>query len=173
MAAASLAVLAAVPASQPADASPANNPQITEEYGKLPLGFEANQGQADPNVKFLSRGSGYTLYLTNSGAVLALTKGNATSRPGKTEVLKMELPGANRRSPATAQENLPGATNYLIGNDPAKWRSGVPTYARVRYPGIYPGVDLVYYGNQRRLEFDFVIAPGGQSQAHSHPLRRS
>src|SRR6266849_713130 len=142
-------------------------------YGKLPLRFEANQGQADLRVKFLSRGSGYTLFLTSTEAVLALQKPSLTiaaiqryvgNTPGNrrtsSAVLRMKIGGANRIARIEGLESLPGKSSYFIGNDPAKWRTNVPTYAKVRYEGVYPGVDLVYYGNQGRLEYDFVIAPG-------------
>src|SRR6266852_2926104 len=142
-------------------------------YGKLPLRFEANQGQADLRVKFLSRGSGYTLFLTSTEAVLALQKPSLTiaaiqryvgNTPGNrrtsSAVLRMKIGGANRIARIEGLESLPGKSSYFIGDDPAKWRTNVPTYAKVRYEGVYPGVDLVYYGNQGRLEYDFVIAPG-------------
>jgi hypothetical protein len=121
-----------------------------EAYGKLPLRFEANEGQTSGNVKFLSRGRGYTLFLTASEEVLAVKKG----------VLRMRLLGADSGSQATGFEKLPGTANYFIGNDPKKWRTNVPTYAKVEYRNIYPGVDLVYYGNQQQLEYDLVVAPG-------------
>ena len=72
----------------------------------------------------------------------------------------MTLVNANPQSPAAGHDELPGKSNYFIGNDPAKWRTNIPTYAKVKYQGVYPGVDLVYYGNQGRLEYDFVVAPG-------------
>jgi hypothetical protein len=77
----------------------------------------------------------------------------------------MELVGANEGAQAAALEELPGKSNYFIGNDPKKWRTGVPTYAKVKYQSVYPGVDLVYYGNQRQLEYDFVVAPGADAKA--------
>ena len=77
-----------------------------------------------------------------------------------TDVVRMQLAGANPELHPIGTEPLPGTANYFLGNDPAKWHTGVPTYARVRYRGVYPGVDLVYYGNQRQLEYDFVVAPG-------------
>lgn len=152
-------------------------PQLMEAYGKLPLSFEANQGQTDSQVKFLSRGSGYTLFLTPSEAVVALRgrenvnreegKGKSTSpRPtegegqGEGATLRMHFEGANRDAKITGLEKLPGIVNYFVGKDPAKWRTNVPTYARVRYQEIYPGIDLVYYGNQRQLEYDLIVAPG-------------
>lgn len=149
---------------------------LAGNYGKLPLSFEENRGQSDPQVKFVSRGNGYSLFLTDSAAVLALTKGSpAKSMPGplattgmrtaaaaklaKTDLVRMELVGASKSIKVSGAERLPGTANYFIGNDPAKWHSSVPTYAKVRYDGVYPGVDLVYYGNQSQLEYDFVVAP--------------
>jgi hypothetical protein len=123
---------------------------------KAPLTFEANQGQRDSRVKFSARGQGYGIYLTESDMVLALRQG----KDGKPVALRMKLAGANPAPTVTALDKLETVVNYFIGNDPAKWRSGVPTYGKVKYEGVYPGVDLVYYGNQRRLEYDFIVAPG-------------
>jgi hypothetical protein len=208
-------------------------PKLMESYGKLPLGFEANQGQVRGPVKFLSRGHGYTIFLTDDEAVLTLRKSSVVSgqssvgtrrnpsvaptfrsargtvaqhplfgaaalpdllpstwpkkksdnevgkprdqRAGpalpfssrrmadtgeSSTVLRMRLVGANAKATVTGAEELPGKSNYFIGNDPKKWRTNVSSYARVKYEGVYPGVDLVYYGNQRQLEYDFVVAPG-------------
>ncbi len=130
--------------------------RVQASYGKLPLGFEANQGQTAAQVKFLARGQGYTLFLTSTEAVLSLKK---TSENDKA-VLRMQLVGANPSSHILGKEALPGRVNYLIGQNPASWRTNIPTYGKVAYEGIYPGVDLVYYGNQGQLEYDFVLAPG-------------
>jgi len=127
--------------------------RLSESYGKLPLQFEQNQGQTDKSVRFLARGPGYGLYLTDNEAVLALGKPTPLA-------LRMRLVGAAPAPRASGLEELPGKANYFVGNDPAKWRTNVPTYARVRYEQVYPGIDLVYYGNQRQLEYDFVLAPG-------------
>jgi hypothetical protein len=184
IAASALTSLAAGPASQPADNPAAKKAQVAQNYGRIPLSFEANQGQADKTVKFLSNGSGYSLFLTDSSAVLALTKPEVSSvkpqqaigaglKPASThparnaDVLRMDLAGANRATHVIGSDTLPGTANYFIGNDPAKWHSGMPTYARVKYAGVYPGIDLVYYGNQRQLEYDFVVAPG----ANPKPIR--
>jgi hypothetical protein len=123
---------------------------LAEQLPKLPLSFEKNQGQADSRVDFLSRGRGYTLFLTPREAVLRLGS----------DVLRMKLAGANRSSKAEGQELLPGRSSYFIGNDAAQWRTGIANYRRVAYPEVYPGIDLVYYGNQRQLEYDFVVKPG-------------
>jgi hypothetical protein len=149
-------------------------------YGKLPLSFEANQGQTDSRVKFLSRGGAYIMFLTDRGAVLKLrdTRPHVQSRktggsprksrthpvPGS-DVIRMTLAGVNASARIQGLEELPGKVNYLIGNEPRKWKRNVPLYAKVRYHDIYPGTDLVYYGNQRRLEYDFVLAPGANPSA--------
>jgi hypothetical protein len=160
---------------QPISASqtdPKAQAKILDQYGKVPLSFEINQGQTDTQVKFLSRTSGYTLFLTGDEAVLALSRKKAKiagatlppqSRTAEFKsggVLRMKLVNANRAAKVTGTDELPGTSNYFIGNDPMKWRTGVPTYAKVKYEGIYSGIDLVYYGNRRQLEYDFVVAPG-------------
>jgi len=132
--------------------------RAAEAYGKLPLRFEANEGQTGAAVQFLSRGRGYTLFLTSAEAVLALKKSDKPS--GEAATLRMQLLGANSGAKATGVEKLAGTVNYFIGNDPKKWRTNVPTYGKVEYRDIYPGVDLLYYGNQQQLEYDLVVAPG-------------
>jgi hypothetical protein len=157
----------------PTEASPVESVSkeiLLSSYGKLPLSFEENRGQADPEVAFLSRGQGYTLFLTSSEAVLSLQKETEItderaekakgSEPGKT-LLKMQLVNANKKAAVSGEELLPGKSHYFVGRDPAKWKSDVPNYAKVKYRQVYPGIDLVYYGNQRQLEYDFVVAPGG------------
>ena len=158
-------------------ADPKAQARILDSYGKLPLAFEANHGQTDGRVKFLSRTGGYTLFLTGDEAVMALS-GKKTS-PDKARdaltartlpagiaeakaggVLRMKLRNANPAAKVTGVDELGGRSNYFIGNDSTKWRTNVPTYAKVKYEGIYSGIDLVYYGNQRQLEYDFIVAPG-------------
>ncbi len=149
--------------------------RATASYGKLPLHFESNQGQTDGRVKFLARGSGYGLFLTPTESVLVLRNPEA-HRQGKglargeaatpkqshaPQVLRMKLLGANPRPAIEGREELPGKSHYFIGNDPTKWRTAVPQYARVKYQDVYPGVSLTYYGNQGQLEYDFVVSPRG------------
>ncbi len=131
-------------------------------YDQLPLIFEANYGQSEPLVKFLARGIGYGLFLTSDEAVLELQHPGARNRrfANKSSVLRMKLAGANPYSRTSGLDRLPGKSNYLIGNDPAKWHRNVAQFARVRYSDVYPGIDLVYYGNQGRLEYDFEVAAG-------------
>ena len=133
--------------------------QAFAAYGQLPLGFEANQGQTDPQVDFLARGAGYALYLTPSQAVLAL-KGGSVALAAASTVLRMELIGSNPEAQATGLEPLSGTSNYLVGNDSSQWRTGISTYGRIQYQQVYRGVDLAYYGNQSRLEYDFIVNPG-------------
>ncbi|MGB6691831.1 MAG: SBBP repeat-containing protein [Terracidiphilus sp.] len=166
----------------------ASKAQMAESYGRIPLSFEANAGQAEKSVKFLSRGKGYGLYLTSDEVVLALHAAGCADSPAHaaqrlsiirrsdehkgdrvcarhTDVVSMRLAGARVGAAApVGEEPLQGTANYFIGSDPAKWHTGVPTYAKVRYSQVYPGVDLVYYGNQRQLEYDFVVAPGASSR---------
>lgn len=146
--------------------------QVNENYGKLPLSFEANQGHTDAQVTFLSRGSGYNLFLTGTEAVLALRTSGKTARASSAdllethveqaqqEVLRMKLVGASATPEIKGVDEQPGKSNYFIGDDPQKWRPNVAHYARVQYTGVYPGVNLVYYGNQRQLDYDLVVAPG-------------
>jgi hypothetical protein len=146
------------------------------KYLSLPLSFAVNRGQAGEGVDFVARGQGYSLSLAQGSAILAL---NEASTPSKTAdqvraahghaVVRMELDGAAGRLLATGTEKLPGTVNYFLGSDPSQWRSGVPTYASVRYTGVYPGIDLVYHGDQGKLEYDFLVAPHakpGQIRLH-------
>jgi hypothetical protein len=135
--------------------------QVSQAYGQLPLSFEANQGQTGSQVNFLSRGAGYGLFLTPTEAVMALNQGSGVRGQGSAEdVLRMQLVGANPPAQPVGLDQLPGVSNYLIGNDPSQWQTNIPNFARVEYQNVYPGINLVYYGNQRQLEYDFVVAPG-------------
>lgn len=129
-------------------------------YAKLPLSFEPNQGQADGAVKFLARGNGYRLSLLPDGAMLALQGGNSTSEREPANVMRLKLVGANPSPRIEALNELPGKSNYFIGNDPKRWRMGVANYASVKYRNVYPGADVIYYGNQGQLEYDFILQPG-------------
>jgi len=141
-----------------AAASPA-----TPSFGQLPLSFEPNRGQADPHVQFVSRGPGYTLYLTAAEAILSIQREN----------IDMQLVGANPASTASGLEPQPGIVNFLAGRDPSKWHSGIPTYAKVNFANVYPGIDLVFYGNQRQLEYDFVVAPGADPKQIAWKIPRA
>jgi Beta-propeller repeat len=199
----------------------ASQTQLLKSYGKLPLSFEANQGQTNSQVQFLARGVGYTLFLTSTEAVLSfhgrggstrtkprlaealqarhspssaagvklrippLKDGAALLRhgetrnlpqsqlpsspePGASAVLRVKLVGANPSPRVTGLEELTGKSNYFLGRDRKKWRTNVSKFARVSYAGIYPGIDLIYYGSPAKpgeLEYDFVVAPGANPRA--------
>jgi len=133
--------------------------QVLATYSHLPLIFEPNRGQTDASVRFLARGSGYGLYLTPNQAVLAFQPTTDSQHPARA-VVSMKLVGAAAAVEPQGDLQLPGKSNYFIGNDPAQWHRDIPQFARVRYRNVYPGVDLMYYGNRGRLEYDFEVAPG-------------
>ena len=147
--------------------------------GKLPLSFEVNEGQLVSNVRFVSRASGHTLYLTSTDAVLELRSSPRTARQeesvavsvgplcqpsgpseSKSVVLHTRLVGGCALPVVKGLDELPVKSNYFLGNDPRKWLTGVTNYARVQYREVYPGVDLIYHANQNHLEYDFEVAPG-------------
>jgi len=151
---------------------PSAHQALSSRAVSLPLFFEPNQGQTDPRVKFLARGAGYGLFLTSDEAVLELHRavGIQHSAPGSqrsalssqrasSSVIRMRLDGANSSARVSGASPLPGKSNYFIGNDPSKWRHDIPQFARVEHRAVYPGVDLVYYGDQGQLEYDFRVAP--------------
>jgi len=142
-------------------------------YGNLPLTFELNEGQSYPQVRFLSRSQGYTAFLTTGGMTLSLrtrgvaaiaVAGDLPAAPSSSQptsaTLQFALVGAVANPVVVGEDPQPGRVNYFMGNDPAKWHTNVPTYAKVRYKNVYPGIDLVYYGSNRQLEYDFEIQPG-------------
>jgi hypothetical protein len=183
---------------------------LNDSYARLPMSFEANQGQSDNQVKFQSRGRGFNLYLTGRDAVITLHSplvpinpvsglpstrilssngvgpqprsvgqpvkfappGSASTRPTPpavhpqftSDILRLQLEHADLSHQPQAIDPLPGTANYIFGNDPAKWHTNIPTYRRIQYADVYPGVDLVYYGNENQLEYDFVLAPGASSR---------
>jgi uncharacterized repeat protein (TIGR01451 family) len=158
--------------------------RVGEVMASLPMSFEVNRGQSDAQVKFMARGTGYMLFLTNDGAVMAFphrsaaavkreipqapyalprvmsAAESAVTTPQRTEsVLSMRVAGGHA-SRIAGLDRKTTLSNYFIGNDRSKWRRRIASYGKVRYAGVYPGVDLVYYGNQKQLEYDFVIRPG-------------
>ena len=163
-------------------AFPALSPQAATStqiaaFGNLPMTFEENRGQTDGQVRFVSRGPGYVLFLTPGESVFKFSGHTATPRtrannisivrnppsnqPVKSPaILRMKMEGARGTPTITGVDKLPGVSNYLIGKDPSKWRRGVATYAKIQYSEVYSGIDLVYYGNQHQLEYDFVVKPG-------------
>jgi len=149
-------------------------------YGRLPLAFEPNQGQADSRALYVAHGAGYSLYLTSTDAMLDLIHAPAARRhasfdtgnhivreqdvltattPLSGTVLRLHYLGTDPTARAAGENPLLGTSNYLLGNDPGAWRTGIPTYGRVTYHDLYPGIDLAYHGEQGRLEYDWTVAP--------------
>ncbi len=129
--------------------------QTAMPLGGVPLYFEANRGQAETSAQFLARGRDSQFLISPAEAQVVLRKEAA----GPVTV-RMQFMGANPQAHIRGDAALSGRVNYLVGNDPAQWHTGVPTFAKVRVEEIYPGIGLVYYGNQQQLEYDFEVAPG-------------
>lgn len=162
-------------ASNSLDRTPAKQ-YLARGYGSLPLSFEKNLGQAGRDVKYLARGAGYSIELDKDEATLLLAHHEVTggsrlqqlSRKSATQLapaatadmLQLRLIGHSPKVAVSGESRQEVTVNYFAGNNPAKWLSGVPTYERVKYADVYPGVDLTYYGSGQRLEFDFDLAPG-------------
>lgn len=159
----------------PVAPDPEARTRIAENFGKLPLSFEINKGQIDKSVKFLSHGPGYDLFLTANEAVLRVPKPRAlqakepvsSKAPAKPDpeanvregtVFRLKLLGTSVNPQVEGQEELPGKVNYLSGNDPENWTRNIPTYRKAYFKDVYPGIDVVYYGNQQELEYDLIVA---------------
>jgi hypothetical protein len=134
--------------------------EAVSAYGQLPLSFEANQGQASAGLDYITSGAGYGIGLSPTAAWLALHSSGDTDT-----ALAMRLLGSNPAAPASAQDPLPGVANYFVGNDPSQWRTNIATFGQVVYSEVYPGINVVYYGTQHQLEYDFVVAPGANPNA--------
>jgi hypothetical protein len=166
-------------ASQPKTVPLSASERVKASFAGLPLAFEQNYGQTDPQVKYMAHANGYTLFLTNRDAVFAFHARSSTSeratghgplalqakseshaQPNSEAVVRMRLVGGNSNTPLTATDRLPGESNYIRGKDPKNWHTDVSHYARVSYKDIYPGINLAYHGEQSKLEFDFIVAPG-------------
>ncbi len=178
----------AIPATH--EAPSAQEEAVRANFARLPLSFEQNVGQTDAKVDFLTRGPGYALYLSAAEATMVLHPPSGDESPGRAggvnppvapltddstphrgvntprspeeppAVVRMQVLGGNAVAPATGADRLPGVVNYFLGNDPAQWHTGIATYGKVTYDDVYPGIDLVWYGSQQQLEYDFVVAPG-------------
>lgn len=139
---------------------------FSKNFGQLPMRFESNMGQSDEQVKFIARGQGYNLFLTDTEAVLSLYKKSDAQTPRVQQAAVRIKPVTDAQvRPPEGINALPGVSHYLLGNDSRMWLTDVPHYAKVKYAGIYPGIDLVYYGNQQQLEYDFVVSPGADPEA--------
>lgn len=157
----------------------ADNAQILENYGKIPLAFTMNQGQVDSQVKFTSQGSGCSMFFTPQGTTFLLSKETEASvakRLAKRSLvyqgdpqddreqeiereyftLKLNFFNASSNTEIAGENRLPWNNNYFMGNDPKKWQSDVPNYQKVRFKDVYDGIDLVYYGTKNRIKYDFI-----------------
>ncbi len=145
-------------------------------YEARPLAFEPNVGQIDSRVRFVSHGTNYSFLLTADEVLFSLRSPESSVKKGLPKVsgeprhssrkitrIRMSLAGANPQPEVQGLDELPGKVNYLIGNDRSKWKRNIATYAKVKYHNVYPGVDVVYYGNQHQLEYDFIVAPGADA----------
>jgi len=169
---------AVAPVRAPSDAPrPGKRPDLA---GRLQLGFEENHGQTDSAVAFLSRGADYAVYLSAGAATLAVVRpatstlvrpelapytGPGSGAPlgpppgGEQATLRLAFAGADAHVRIEGRDRLPGTVSYLRGDDASRWHTAIPTYARVAYDNLYPGVDLVYYGTDGRLEYDYIVRP--------------
>ena len=171
-----LAATAAQPAASSAD--------LAKAFRKSPLTFQLNEGQTDAQVRYLARGAGYELFLTPQQAVIAL-RNSPTPRSNRnprvrlvhqprhveSSVIQLQLASANANPAMSGIDPLPGQVNYFTGANPKNWRTNVPSFSEVKYQSVYPGIDLVFYGNQRRLEYDLIVAPGADPNQIAFDIR--
>jgi hypothetical protein len=164
-------ITSAEPRSRASPVGEEDRARVLKDYARVPLSFEENRGQTDPRVRYLTRGEGYTLYLTDQEAVFSLS--GAPSEPGALgssptppgAALRMGLVGADSGLELVGRDPLAGVVSYFKGSDPEEWHTAVPTYTRVRYREMYSGIDLVFSGTRNALEYDFVLAPGADPAA--------
>ncbi|MGI8958402.1 MAG: SBBP repeat-containing protein [Bryobacteraceae bacterium] len=155
----SFVTIFAVPGAMAANSNSTTKPAISD-YAR-PLSFEPNRGQSDKQVDFLAHGTGYSLFLSHAEAVIVLQRGSA--KPGSQvagTTLRLRPVDANVSGKVEAFGQLLGKSNYFVGTVPERWHTDIPNYFKVRYGNVYPGVDMIYYGNQRQLEYDFVVSSG-------------
>jgi len=151
---------------------------INSSYGKLPMYFIKNDGQVDGQFSFYERGAGDATFFTEDGLVLSLTKkegkaekasfnedilGLKTEKSAKatTVAVTLSFVGANKEVKITADEKKSGHVNYFVGNDKSKWRSNIPTCGAVTYEDVYKNIDVKFYGNNKNIEHDVIVRPGG------------
>ncbi|HWY32042.1 MAG TPA: hypothetical protein VNX46_14875, partial [Candidatus Acidoferrum sp.] len=159
------------------DAStPASQTSVLAGFGQTPLRFEPSADQTCQQVRYISRGNGYAMYFLPTEIALGLDVGPATTDlhhpfpPEKAAghkfgLVHIKLEGASENAAISAEQTLPEKINYFLGNDPSQWRVNQSAYGRVHYQNLYPGIDLVFYGNQTQLEYDFVLAPHTDASA--------
>lgn len=163
------------------DPGPGHSADVSSlaDYSHLPLSFVANQGQTEAVVQYVASGDGFNLFLTPTATVLSLrapasaeasANHAAVAHPGATDsiqqdtVVRMRLIGANDHPLVTGVDRLQGTNNYFIGEDPTSWHHDVPTFGGVKFSGVYPDIDQVFYGREQQLEYDFVLSPGADAR---------
>ena len=160
----------------PTSRKPADPPRLLKAYADMPLSFEANQGQADASIRYLANGIGGNVCLSSTGVLFGFAAtprndmGTDDITPGEPPAgkyirLRMSWPGSSANPRIIGNDLLPTLSNYFIGSDPSRWHRQIPNFRTVRYEAIYPGIDLLFYGNGRELEYDFVVAPGTDPRA--------
>jgi len=154
-------LIADPPDAHPQAARPeSNSARPIARISSLPMAFEANLGQLDSQAQFVARTRGANVFLTSTGAVFAPPAAGGRA-PTSFRIKWLGAPP----SEASGDEQLAGKVNYFVGNDRSRWRTNIPTYRKVRYSSVYPGIDLIYYGTERQLEYDFVVGPGANASA--------
>jgi hypothetical protein len=140
---------------------------VLANYFQAPISFEPNQGQTEDRVKFMARGAGYNLFLMQSSVVFFLRHDEESNDlvPKESGNLAMKVVGASMTQKITGESELQGKSSYFLGSDPKMWHTNIPSFEKVRYENIYPGIDLVYHGIGGQLEYDFVVHPGAQPKA--------
>jgi hypothetical protein len=145
---------AGTPVSQPA-APRMSEEEVLEAYEKLPLSFIPNKGQTDEAVRYYAEGAGYGFFFTKGGATLSFADAK-----GRGHALGLDFLGADPHPTLEAQQRLAGNVNYLIGDDPTKWRQGLPTHGELLYGGLWPGIDMALRGEGGKLKYEFHLKPG-------------
>jgi len=160
------------------EATASQKAAVVNTYGKLPLYFIENRGQVDEKVSFYERGAGHATFFTDKGVVIGLTKSEGKveksshhgdikdlkatqDRKATTEALSLSFVGSNKKAKIISGDRKTGHVNYFIGNDRSKWRSNISTYGAVTYKDVYKNIDIKFYGNNRQLEHDVIVRPGG------------
>lgn len=166
---------AAAAASPVAGTSAAAENRARRAFAAMPLSFEANRGQVDAEVDYLARGDGFTLFLTQQGAVFDMrapeSRSGAAERSAPAAAVVLDPVGARSRPRLEGRRQQRATSSYFLGDDPGQWRRGVPTFGRIRYRDLYPGIDMVFRGNRSGAEYDFVVAPGSDPARIGYRLR--
>lgn len=148
----------------PEQANQPRQTKIDEMFHNLPLGFEANMGQLDSDIKFISRARSFDLFLTSEGATITLKAEGRQTSCRRSSTLRMKVLRPCSQMQMAGEGETAAKANYFIGSLPEKWRANIPIYSRVKCQSVYPGIDMVYYGDQGQLEYDFILAPGADPE---------